>query len=82
MFKSHSFGFECTKRSNMHMIDNDHMIFAAGNMLQILNIKTKQKRYIRSIKSGGIGALAVSLAKLFILKQSLMSVTRLSENAP
>ena len=58
---SHSFGFECTRRSNLHMLDNDHLIFAAGNIAQIIDIKTNKHVYIRSVAGGGIGAVAVSL---------------------
>ena len=58
---SHSFGFECTKRSNLHMLDELHLIFAAGNVAEIVNIDTKCQIYIPSISGGGIGAVAVSI---------------------
>ena len=60
---SHSFGFECTKRSNMHMLDDENILFAAGNVVQILNIKLGQMKYIRTIGNGGVGAIAVSELK-------------------
>ena len=48
------------KRSNMHMLDDENILFAAGNVVQILNIKLGQMKYIRTIGNGGVGAIAVS----------------------
>ena len=36
---SHSFGYDCTKRTNLHVLDKDHVIFCAGNFVEILNLK-------------------------------------------
>ena len=43
----------------MHMLDEENIIFAAGNVVQILNIKSNEMKYIRTIGAGGIGAIAV-----------------------
>ena len=51
------------KRSNMHMLDDENILFAAGNVVQILNIKLGQMKYIRTIGNGGVGAIAVSELK-------------------
>ena len=55
----HSFGYECKKRSNLHLLSQDHIIFSAGNMFQILNLKTKEQINLRSTSGGGIGAISV-----------------------
>ena len=47
----------------MHMLDDENILFAAGNVVQILNIKLGQMKYIRTIGNGGVGAIAVSELK-------------------
>ena len=42
------------------MLDEETLIFIAGNFIQLLSIKTKQQTYLRSTSGGGIGAIAVS----------------------
>ena len=59
---SHSFGYDCQKRSNLLMLDTHTCVFAAGNVVQLLNLQTKEQRYLRSTSGGGIGALAVSFS--------------------
>lgn len=48
----------------MHMLDNENILFAAGNIVQILNMKLNKTEYIRSSGGGGIGAVAVSYIKV------------------
>ncbi|XP_031554688.1 cilia- and flagella-associated protein 44-like isoform X2 [Actinia tenebrosa] len=55
----HSFGYECTRRSNLHVMDEDTVLFSAGNVVQLLNIKTQEQSYFRTTGGGGIGAIAV-----------------------
>ncbi|KAL5020106.1 hypothetical protein ScPMuIL_002998 [Solemya velum] len=55
----HSFGYDCTKRANLHILDVKTVVFAAGNMVQLLDLQTKEQTYIRSTSGGGIGAIAV-----------------------
>ncbi|XP_033641081.1 cilia- and flagella-associated protein 44-like isoform X3 [Asterias rubens] len=55
----HSFGYDCKRLSNLYMLDANTLIFAAGNVVELLDIQTKEQRYIRSTSGGGIGALAV-----------------------
>jgi cilia- and flagella-associated protein 44 len=57
---SHSFGYDCKKRSNLNILDPETLIFSAGNMVQILNIKTKEQKYLRTTGGGAVGAIAVS----------------------
>ena len=42
------------------MLDIETSVFAAGNLVQILNIRTREQIYLRSTSGGGIGAIAVS----------------------
>ncbi|KAK6165219.1 hypothetical protein SNE40_023570 [Patella caerulea] len=55
----HSFGYDCKKRCNLHMLDQYTLLFMAGNLVQLMNIQTKELTYIRSTSGGGIGAIAV-----------------------
>ena len=64
----HSFGYECLKRANLHVLDEQNVLFSAGNYVQILNIETKKITYLPTMGGGGIGAIAVSLLVLFPLK--------------
>lgn len=59
-FHSHSFGYDCLKRANLHVLAKDVVAFAAGNFVQVVNLKTKHHEYLRSTCGGGIGALMVS----------------------
>lgn len=58
---SHSFGYECEKRSNLVVVAKDMVIYAAGNLVVLLDLDTQQQTCFRSLGGGGIGALAVSL---------------------
>lgn len=42
------------------MLDPDTLVFSAGNMTEILNIRTKEQTYLRTTSGGGVGAIAVS----------------------
>jgi hypothetical protein len=57
---SHSFGYDCHKRANLHLIDSDILIFSAGNLVEILNIKTKEQKYLKTSSGGAVGAIAVN----------------------
>ena len=50
----------------MHMLDAENILFAAGNVVQILNISLGQMKYIRTIGGGGVGAIAVSCTLFFL----------------
>ena len=41
------------------MVDEWTTCFAAGNVVELLNLQTKEQTYIRSTSGGGIGAIAV-----------------------
>ncbi|KAH9503833.1 Cilia- and flagella-associated protein 44 [Bulinus truncatus] len=55
----HSYGYDCKRRNNLHLLDENHVVFAAGNLVQIVNLKSKEQNYLRSISGCGIGAICV-----------------------
>ena len=65
MYFSHSFGYECEKRSNLVVLAKDMVVYVAGNLVVLLNLDTQQQTCIRSLGGGGIGALAVSLKLIY-----------------
>lgn len=60
IFCRYSFGYDCTKRHNLHLLDERTVCFAAGNYVMLLDLQTKEQRYLRSTSGGGIGAITVS----------------------
>ncbi|XP_063689304.1 cilia- and flagella-associated protein 44-like isoform X22 [Bolinopsis microptera] len=55
----HSFGYECLKRANLHVLDETHVLFSAGNYIQIFNVDTKKLTYLPTVGGKGIGSIAV-----------------------
>ncbi|MEQ2186933.1 hypothetical protein GOODEAATRI_033903 [Goodea atripinnis] len=47
---SHSFGYDSHRRSNLKLLDETTLMFIAGNLLVLLDVSTKQQRYLRSCK--------------------------------
>lgn len=41
------------------MMDENTAVFAAGNVVELLDLRAKEQKYLRSTSGGGIGALAV-----------------------
>ncbi|XP_074652110.1 cilia- and flagella-associated protein 44-like isoform X2 [Tubulanus polymorphus] len=62
----HSFGYDCTKRSNLHLLDEKTIVFVAGNYVELIDLLTKEQSYIRSTSGGGIGAIAVHPSRQFL----------------
>lgn len=60
MFR-HSFGYDCTKRANLHLLNEKTVVFAAGNLVQIVDLQTKEQTFLRSTSGGGIGAITVCI---------------------
>ncbi|KAL5270287.1 hypothetical protein ACHWQZ_G001132 [Mnemiopsis leidyi] len=61
----HSFGYECLKRANLHVLDEIHVLFSAGNYIQILNLETKVLTYLPTVGGRGIGSIAVHPSRKF-----------------
>lgn len=55
----HSFGFESTKRNNLHYLDDSTVIFTVGAMVQTLNLETLEQTYLYGIDGGGVGFVCV-----------------------
>ncbi|XP_062616211.1 cilia- and flagella-associated protein 44-like [Saccostrea cucullata] len=62
---AHSFGYDCTKRHNLHLLDERTVCFAAGNYVLLLDLQTKEQKYLRSTSGGGIGAITVHPSKKY-----------------
>ncbi|XP_065931883.1 cilia- and flagella-associated protein 44 isoform X1 [Magallana gigas] len=70
----YSFGYDCTKRHNLHLLDERTVCFAAGNYVMLLDLQTKEQRYLRSTSGGGIGAITVHpLKKYFAVAEKGIS---------
>ena len=54
---SHSLGYDCTRRNNLHVVDANTLLYASGNLLHFLDCETGELRFLRTI--GGVTALQV-----------------------
>ena len=54
---SHSLGYDCTRRNNLHVLDEKTLLYASGNLLHFLDIETGELRFLRTV--GGITAIQV-----------------------
>ncbi|XP_034514454.1 cilia- and flagella-associated protein 44 isoform X2 [Ailuropoda melanoleuca] len=61
----HSFGYDCRKRANLQLLDCNTATYIAGNQLILLNLKTKEQMYLRSISGRGIGVIGVHPDKTY-----------------
>lgn len=55
----HSFAFESGRRYNVHTLDETTLLFAAGNVVHLLDIATGQQKYLHGLDGRGIGAIAL-----------------------
>ncbi|XP_075252601.1 cilia- and flagella-associated protein 44-like isoform X3 [Convolutriloba macropyga] len=55
----HSFGYDCTKRANLHLLDEDHLLFSAGSLVVVLSMKLRKHTYLKVIGGGSVGAITV-----------------------
>ncbi|XP_019404351.1 PREDICTED: cilia- and flagella-associated protein 44 isoform X2 [Crocodylus porosus] len=61
----HSFGYDCTRRANLQVLDSQTLLYIAGNQLVLLVMKTKYQSYLRSSSGGGIGVITVHPSKQY-----------------
>ncbi|KAG8136767.1 hypothetical protein E2320_005324 [Naja naja] len=54
---THSFGYDCTRRANLHVLDSQILLYIAGSQLVLLDLKSNHQRYLRSTGGGGIGVI-------------------------
>ncbi|KAJ3335556.1 Cilia- and flagella-associated protein 44, partial [Kappamyces sp. JEL0680] len=62
----HCFGFQSHKRSNIHFVEEHVIVSSMGNLIIFLNLKTGDARYVKGIREGSIGCIAVHPTKEFI----------------
>ncbi|XP_070606132.1 cilia- and flagella-associated protein 44 isoform X2 [Erythrolamprus reginae] len=55
----HSFGYDCTRRANLQILDSQILLYVAGSQLVLLDMKSSYQRYLRSTGGGGIGVITV-----------------------
>ncbi|XP_025086571.1 cilia- and flagella-associated protein 44-like isoform X2 [Pomacea canaliculata] len=55
----HSFGYNCLMRCNLHVLDKNTLVFAAGAVLQFVNLTTLTYSYLRTTGGGSVGPIAV-----------------------
>ena len=64
----HSFAFESNKRSNLHLLnEGETLIYAAGNYVHMIDMKTMEQTYLPSKGGTGIGAIAVHPKKTYLV---------------
>ncbi|KAK5900501.1 hypothetical protein CgunFtcFv8_025459 [Champsocephalus gunnari] len=59
----HSFGYDSGRSGNLELLDDNTLIFIAGNLLVLLDVSTKEQRYLRSCSGGGIGTIKAHPSK-------------------
>jgi len=61
-----NFGFDFHRRRNLIHVSESIVAYVVDNLLTLLDVETREERYIRSPTGGQIGMVAVSPAKDFI----------------
>lgn len=56
---SRSFGYDCRRRGNLHVLDNKTVMFVAGSVVELIDLSTGQHRYIPTVGGYSIGTLVV-----------------------
>ncbi|KAK5851669.1 hypothetical protein PBY51_023206 [Eleginops maclovinus] len=59
----HSYGYDSGRRGNLQLLDDTTLMFIAGNLLVLLDVSTKEQRYLRSCSGGGIGTIKAHPSK-------------------
>ncbi|XP_036376519.1 cilia- and flagella-associated protein 44 [Megalops cyprinoides] len=60
---THSFGYDCARRCNLQLLDEQTLAFVAGNLLVLLDLQSREQRYLRSCSGGGIGTIMAHPSK-------------------
>ncbi|TPX37653.1 hypothetical protein SmJEL517_g00774 [Synchytrium microbalum] len=71
-----SFGFEATRKSHLHFLDETTLMSAVGNVLVFINLKNMQQTYFEGFRDGGIGAMALHPSR------KLIAVAEIHEPTP
>ncbi|XP_063126741.1 cilia- and flagella-associated protein 44 isoform X1 [Rattus norvegicus] len=62
---NHSFGYDCKRRANLQLLDNNTLMYIAGNQMVLLDFKNKTQMYLQSSSGQGIGAIGVHPDKTY-----------------
>uniref|UniRef100_A0A1I8JLC0 Cilia- and flagella-associated protein 44 n=1 Tax=Macrostomum lignano TaxID=282301 RepID=A0A1I8JLC0_9PLAT len=62
----YSYGYDCTKRDNLHILDEQHVCFVAGNLVKVVNLATKRQTFLRSSSGGGVGFVSVHPTRRYL----------------
>ena len=62
-FFSHSFGFDCSRRGNLQILDDKTLVFVSGNLIHFLDSDSGTITFQRSSRGTGISCIAVSPEK-------------------
>ena len=63
---SQSYGYDCLRPYNLHVLDDDTIVFITGNYLHFYSITEKQVNAVRRSASGyGIGHIAIHPSKKY-----------------
>mmetsp|Transcript_10653 Transcript_10653/g.18263 ORF Transcript_10653/g.18263 Transcript_10653/m.18263 type:complete len:781 (+) Transcript_10653:113-2455(+) len=55
----HGFGMDTKKRNNIHYVGPGILLFAVGNITELLDLETMSQSYLPGLDGGGIGAVCV-----------------------
>lgn len=59
----HVFGTDTSRRGNLHLIEDDKIVYASANAAVFENIVLGHKDYLLGIDDGGVGCVAVHPSK-------------------
>ena len=55
-----SFGYDCARRRNLAVLDENTLFFVTGNLLHFLDIEDNELSMQRSVGGSGISSIAVN----------------------
>jgi hypothetical protein len=57
--------FDSHKNNNIHQIESNLLLTSAGNMVVMLDLLTKEQKYLPGLDGGGIGAVCPHPSRKF-----------------
>lgn len=61
----HVYGYDLSRRGNLHMIEDDRVIYATSSAVVLENIVSGKKDFILGIDDNGVGCVVVHPSKKF-----------------
>lgn len=78
----HGFGMDTKKRNNIHYVGPGILLFAVGNITELLDLETMSQSYLPGLDGGGIGAVCVHpTRKYFVVAEKVGNVAEFAEFA-